>query len=192
MTPDFMPVLSAGSHKSPAEGACVMEYISFLAGEEFSEFPQCTARPLARMAQIFNDSLPDDRRHEMLEYITRLMGSYSSNKHHYVLIAQWCASEAKKSAASSEANAATTWAANAATAATWAANAATAWAANAATAAAANAATAAWATVEVRVAASEKFFNDLLDKWDEITGRTEFAKVTNNDFQKMKELVSNG
>jgi len=40
--PDFLPVLSHGSHTSPKEGACVMEYVSVLAGEPWTDRPACT------------------------------------------------------------------------------------------------------------------------------------------------------
>ena len=31
--PEGMPVLTAGGHRGPEHGACVMEYVSVLAGE---------------------------------------------------------------------------------------------------------------------------------------------------------------
>lgn len=45
--PDFLPVLSKGDHKSPSEGACFMEYASFLAGEGVLRSPGVRA-PSAR------------------------------------------------------------------------------------------------------------------------------------------------
>ena len=50
-TPEFLPVLSAGSHAGPAAGACVMEYISLLAGEKWTNTPSCTHPVLAGAAQ---------------------------------------------------------------------------------------------------------------------------------------------
>lgn len=73
--PDFMPVLSAGRHDSPAEGACVMEYVSVIAGEKFSDKPACTDETLAMMAWAINDSLYDEERHMMVPFITRLIGT---------------------------------------------------------------------------------------------------------------------
>ena len=73
--PEFMPVLSSGGHDSPAEGACVMEYVSLLAGEEWSDSPACTHPVLAAMARRVNDLLPDERRGELVPLIGRLFGT---------------------------------------------------------------------------------------------------------------------
>ena len=73
--PDFMSVLSAGAHKSPEEGACVMEYVSLLAGEQFSDRPKCTNSTLTYTAQNTNDCLADDHRHLLIPLITRLIGA---------------------------------------------------------------------------------------------------------------------
>ena len=73
--PDYMPVLSAGEHSSPSEGACVMEYVSLLAGEPWSDTPACTYPPLAKAAQIVNDWLLDSERHRLVPLIGRLFGT---------------------------------------------------------------------------------------------------------------------
>lgn len=73
--PDFMPVLSAGKHQSPKDGACVMEYVSVIAGEPFTDTPACTEYLLARAAWNVNDNLPDDKRHLLIPFITRLIGT---------------------------------------------------------------------------------------------------------------------
>ena len=48
--PDGMPQLSRGKHRSPKTGACFMEFASFLAGEPWSDSPQCTDPMLAHLA----------------------------------------------------------------------------------------------------------------------------------------------
>lgn len=73
--PDFMPVLSAGRHEDPSQGACVMEYVSVIAGEKFSDKPACTDETLAMLAWAVNDSLYDEERHMMVPFITRLIGT---------------------------------------------------------------------------------------------------------------------
>lgn len=83
--PDFMPVLSAGRHDSPAEGACVMEYVSVIAGEKFSDKPACTDEPLAMLAWAVNDSLDDSERHMMVPFITRLIGTSGYDVDHRAL-----------------------------------------------------------------------------------------------------------
>ena len=73
--PNALPTLSAGAH-TPASGkACVMEYVSLLAGEEWSDTPTCTYLPLARVAQVVNDRLSDDNRHLLVPLIGRLFGT---------------------------------------------------------------------------------------------------------------------
>jgi hypothetical protein len=37
--PDGLPVLGAGRHADPGQGACFMEFASVLAGEPFSDHP---------------------------------------------------------------------------------------------------------------------------------------------------------
>jgi hypothetical protein len=52
-----------------------MEYVSLLAGEEWSDTPACTYRPLAKAAQVVNDSLSDPDRHLLVPLIGRLFGT---------------------------------------------------------------------------------------------------------------------
>lgn len=51
-----LPVLSCGKHSDPRDGACLMEYVSVLAGEKFSDHPRCTGRLLAHLARMVNDA----------------------------------------------------------------------------------------------------------------------------------------
>ena len=73
--PNALPTLSAGSHTPGGGKACVMEYVSLLAGEKWSDSPTCTYRPLAYAAQVVNDRLSDDDRHLLVPLIGRLFGS---------------------------------------------------------------------------------------------------------------------
>jgi hypothetical protein len=58
--PDQLPVLSRGWHRGPADGACVMEYVSVLAGARFTDHPRCTPPALAALARLVNDRIVDD------------------------------------------------------------------------------------------------------------------------------------
>ena len=72
--PDAMPVFGKYAHASPREGACVMEYISLLTGDKWTDYPKCTDRLVAWYAQSANDCLPDERRTvEMLPRLQRIM-----------------------------------------------------------------------------------------------------------------------
>jgi hypothetical protein len=175
LVPESLPVISGGKHKSPKEGACVMEYISLLAGEEWTDYPKCTHSSLARLAQRANDTLPQSRRHEMFSRVNRLFGTGSVgveeiDKAVSVAMAKFYAANAAD-AATFAADAAT-FAADAATDAAYAADAATdaADAADAATFAA-DAADAADAANAATFAASLHLLDRALDEYDRITGR---------------------
>lgn len=64
-TPAYLPVLSRGGHRSPEHGACLMEYVSLLAGERFSDRPGCTDPLLAAIARQVNDRISDSERHRL-------------------------------------------------------------------------------------------------------------------------------
>src|SRR5690606_3596459 len=95
--PDFMPVLSAGAHDHPSEGACVMEYVSLLAGEDFSDSPVCTHPVLAAGAGAVNDSLPENERHLLGPLIGGLFGTADTRESELdrrvlsVRLTAWCA-----------------------------------------------------------------------------------------------------
>lgn len=72
--PDFMPHLGAGAHRNPRRGACFMEYASHLAGERWSDHPECTDPVLAALARGVNDNLSDARRDELVLQIPRVIG----------------------------------------------------------------------------------------------------------------------
>lgn len=73
--PDAMPTLARGCHR-PGEGSgCVMEYISLLAGEEWSDHPSCTHEVLAEVARAVNDRLENGERHRLVPLIGRLFGT---------------------------------------------------------------------------------------------------------------------
>jgi hypothetical protein len=72
--PDLMPVLSRGKHRSPARGACFLEYTSLLAGERFSDEPACVDRELAAVLRRANDLLGDEARGRLLPLLGRAIG----------------------------------------------------------------------------------------------------------------------
>jgi hypothetical protein len=79
MTPDAVPVLSAGRHRNPRKGACFMEMASFLAGERWSDHPSCTHPLLAGLARMVNDVLPDQERGRIAPYIPDVVGLTSTS-----------------------------------------------------------------------------------------------------------------
>lgn len=70
--------LKAGGHESFEKGACVMEAVSMLAGEGWSDHPQCACPVISSFLRSWNDRLPDEERQELKQYIPLLIGSRAS------------------------------------------------------------------------------------------------------------------
>jgi len=73
-SPDGMPVLARGKHRSPRQGACFMEFASYLAGERWSDRPACTDPALAALARLVNDWTGDDARGRLAPLIPSVVG----------------------------------------------------------------------------------------------------------------------
>jgi hypothetical protein len=63
--PDSMPVLTRGKHRKPRNGACLMEYVSVLAGGPFTDAPACTDNTLGAIARAVNDYSGDAMRQRL-------------------------------------------------------------------------------------------------------------------------------
>ncbi len=68
-------VLRSGAHTSPSDGVSLMEAVSALAGEPWSNSPSCTSPVIAAYARSLNDWLLDDERQRLKVYIPRLVGT---------------------------------------------------------------------------------------------------------------------
>lgn len=73
-TPDGLPLLAAGRHRRPRDGACLMELVSVLAGERWTDAPRCTHPLLARLARLVNDATSDDARPRLARLAPSLVG----------------------------------------------------------------------------------------------------------------------
>jgi hypothetical protein len=78
-TPDLVPVLARGKHRSPRRGACFMEFASYLAGERWSDHPSCTHPLLARLARLVNDYTSDARRQRLVGLVPDVVGLTSDD-----------------------------------------------------------------------------------------------------------------
>lgn len=67
--------LSKGRHSSPAEGACVMELASMIAGEPFSDHPRTVCPVIAALLRAYNDSLDDRRRQDLYSVAAQVVGT---------------------------------------------------------------------------------------------------------------------
>lgn len=73
--PEFLPSLAAGAHDADEGEACVMEYVALLAGEPWSDRPECTHPLLAHEARMANDLLSDADRPRLVPLVGRLFGT---------------------------------------------------------------------------------------------------------------------
>ena len=67
--------LKSGAHSNLAEGTCVMEAVAYIAGEKWTDHPQCASPVIAAFLRSWNDSLADDDRQQLKAYIPRLLDS---------------------------------------------------------------------------------------------------------------------
>jgi hypothetical protein len=92
--------LGSGSHRAPNNGlveACVMEAVSYVAGEPWSDRPKCASRVLTSFLIRLNDRLDDGDRQLLKPYIVRLVGTNTGPEdeetRRYMLL-DWVAHEA--------------------------------------------------------------------------------------------------
>jgi hypothetical protein len=70
--------LSRGKHRSPEDGACVMELASMLAGERFTDHPLSVCPVIGSFLRAYNDLIDDFRRQDLYAYASKIVGSRSS------------------------------------------------------------------------------------------------------------------
>jgi hypothetical protein len=72
--------LSSGSHEDFERGMCVMEAVSYVAGEPWSDAPQCACPVLTAFMVTWNDALPSDADRDRLlkPLIPLLVGTRST------------------------------------------------------------------------------------------------------------------
>ncbi len=76
---DGVPILSPGRHRTPRQGACFMEFASYLAGERWSDHPACTHPVIAALARDVNDLSSDVARGRLTALIHRVVGLTSDD-----------------------------------------------------------------------------------------------------------------
>ena len=73
---DFGPYkLSRGPHYGPQEGMCVMEMVSFLAGEEWSDRPACVSPVITSFCIMINDNTTQAYRDKLQLRLFKMMGT---------------------------------------------------------------------------------------------------------------------
>lgn len=66
--------LAYGTHTTPKDGRCAMEWVSFLAGEPHSDDPSCVSPVLRAYCTTLNDTLEDGPRQLLQPYLMRTIG----------------------------------------------------------------------------------------------------------------------
>jgi hypothetical protein len=67
--------LAYGTHATPEEGRCAMEWVSHLAGERHSDQPACVSPVLRAVCIALNDGLEDEPRQRLRPYLGRTIGT---------------------------------------------------------------------------------------------------------------------
>ena len=67
--------LLAGAHDSWEQGACIMEAAAYIAGEPFTDHPECVSPVIGAFLRNWNDALPDDDRQQLKRYVTEVIGT---------------------------------------------------------------------------------------------------------------------
>jgi hypothetical protein len=70
--------LKSGGHDNRAAGMCLLELSSYLAGEPFSDHPECVSTVLGAFGRAWNDALNDEDRQKLKPYAARLIGTAST------------------------------------------------------------------------------------------------------------------
>ena len=70
--------LSTGKHSSPAQGACVIELASMLAGERFTDAPASVCPVIRDFLRSYNDRIDHGRRQDLYACAAAIVGSRST------------------------------------------------------------------------------------------------------------------
>ena len=71
--------LKAGKHDRRRDGACALEAAAYLAGEKWSDHPECVCPTIAAFGRSWNDALSADDRNRLLKpLIPKMIGTRST------------------------------------------------------------------------------------------------------------------
>jgi hypothetical protein len=72
--------LTAGKHRGPEHGACVMELASMLSGEEFTDRPACVCPVIAAILRHYNDLVAAEPRQDLYRCAADVIGTRASEE----------------------------------------------------------------------------------------------------------------
>jgi len=83
--PDLLSILDTieldkGSHTSIDQGACVLELVSYVAGEPWSDHPACASPVLTNFCISLNDRWDTEQRQTLKPFIPRIVGTRDDGK----------------------------------------------------------------------------------------------------------------
>ena len=71
--------IAHGKHATPDDGMCLLEAAAWIAGEPFSDHPQCVCPVLGAFGRAWNDGLDEEARNRILKpFLPRLIGTRST------------------------------------------------------------------------------------------------------------------
>jgi len=70
--------LKQGAHEPSSQEMCVMEAVAYIANEPWSDHPQCASPVIATFMRSYNDSVSDEVRQTLKQFIPRLIGTKGS------------------------------------------------------------------------------------------------------------------
>ena len=71
-------ILSGGRHRDPRAGRCLLELVSVVAGERWTDHPRCVHPVLGSIARRVNDACTDAGRDELISLVPGLIGTASA------------------------------------------------------------------------------------------------------------------
>src|SRR4051794_40886890 len=94
MSYDTNPLMSLhptrGRHSTATAGVCLMELVSVIAGEPFTDHPQCVHPALALAARVVNDQVGDPVRQSLVPLLPQMMSGPRSDRRAGPVIALSC------------------------------------------------------------------------------------------------------
>jgi hypothetical protein len=70
-----LTTLAKGAHDSPDDGMCLLEAVSWIAGERWSDHPSCASVVLGTFGRNLNDALPAETRQQLIPLAPQIVGT---------------------------------------------------------------------------------------------------------------------
>ncbi|MFG2004672.1 hypothetical protein ACGFNU_36520 [Spirillospora sp. NPDC048911] len=90
------PSLGRGRHRTPGGQVCVMELVSVLSGEPWSDHPRCVDPVLAAVARTVNDAVTAAAREQLAALAPQMIGTAPSSAATAARLVARCAATALK------------------------------------------------------------------------------------------------